>query len=86
LIYLPTVTREPENAPWTGLRGRVHNLLQPQRYRELTGTELSPQQCHLFLCGNPAMIDEAELNLQRHGFVARDTKNPEGNLHFERYW
>ena len=86
LTYLPTVTREPKGSPWPGLRGRVHEILEPDRYEQLVAAPLSPQQCHIFLCGNPAMIDEAEQKLQRQGFVVRDHEHPDGNIHFERYW
>ena len=91
LVYLPMVTREPPasngSAPgWSGLRGRVHHALDPVAFADLTGSTLSPQTGHVLLCGNPGMIDEAEANLQRLGFVPRDRQNPDGNLHFERYW
>lgn len=91
LVYLPMVTREPppedsSAAGWTGLRGRVHQALDPVAFVDLTGVPLSPEMAHVLLCGNPGMIDEAEASLQRLGFVPRDRHNPDGNLHFERYW
>ncbi|MEO1235274.1 MAG: ferredoxin--NADP reductase [Planctomycetota bacterium] len=85
-IYLPTVTREPADSDWRGPRGRVHTLLEPAAFHNLTGLGLSPETCHVFLCGNPAMIDEAEASLNARGFHTRDRKHPEGKLHFERYW
>ncbi|MEM7627082.1 MAG: ferredoxin--NADP reductase [Planctomycetota bacterium] len=84
--YLPTVTREPDGSPWSGKRGRVNALLQADAFRATTGLDLSPESCHVFLCGNPAMIDQVEADLKDRGFVVRDRKNPTGNLHFERYW
>ena len=84
--YLPTVTRESPDSPWPGLRGRVHDILRSDRFSQLTGNELSPKNCHIFLCGNPAMIDQAEARLQRQGFMVCDRENPQGNIHFERYW
>lgn len=95
LIYLPMVTREPSlqvaetqtgSPDWTGLRGRVHQALDPVAFTDLTGQPLSPETAHVMLCGNPAMIDQAEADLQRLGFVPRDRQHPDGNLHFERYW
>lgn len=71
---------------WTGLRGRVHHALDPIAFADLTGSPLSPETAHVLLCGNPDMIDEAEANLQRMGFIPRDRQHPDGNLHFERYW
>ncbi len=85
-LYLPTVTREPDDAPWPGLRGRVHSVLDPQQYEQLVGTPLTPDQCHVFLCGNPQMIDQCEENLTQRGFVTKDRQHPDGNIHLERYW
>jgi ferredoxin--NADP+ reductase len=84
--YLPTVTREPVDSSWGGLRGRVTDYLEPQTFLTLTGRELDPDSCEVFLCGNPAMIDQVEAELATRGFVAQDRKHPDGNLHFERYW
>lgn len=86
VVYIPTVTREPEGSPWQGMRGRVNTLIDPDRYHELVGSPLTPDQCHVFLCGNPDMIDQVAANLQQRGFVPRDRENPHGNIHFERYW
>lgn len=84
--YLPTVTREPADAPWAGLRGRVHGILKPDNFTRITGLTLNPQTCHIFLCGRPEMIDEASANMIALGFTTKDHQHPDGNLHFERYW
>lgn len=85
-IYLPTVTREPEGSDWAGPRGRVNALLEAEAFRVATGIDLSADSCHVFLCGNPQMIDQVEADLKQRGFVTQDRKNPDGGLHFERYW
>jgi ferredoxin--NADP+ reductase len=81
--YFPVASREAEG--WTGIRGRVQPLFEPARFAELVGWPLDPQACHVFLCGNPAMITSLRELLASLGFepatVARG-----GNLHFERYW
>lgn len=84
--YIPTVTREPTDSSWGGRRGRVNALLEPMTFKTMTGTDLDPDTCQAFLCGNPQMIDQIEAELTSRGFVTRDRKHPEGNLHFERYW
>lgn len=86
VIYLPTCTREPEGSIWNGMRGRVHLALEPDFYQKLVGSPLTPEQCHVFLCGNPQMIDECESQLTARGFAVRNRQNPDGNIHFERYW
>jgi ferredoxin--NADP+ reductase len=85
VVYIPLVTRDPQDGSWSGLRGRVQTALEPDTYQRLVGTPLDPAQCHIFLCGNPDMIDNVERVLADRGFVA-DSHQGRGNLHFERYW
>lgn len=85
VIYLPTVTREPQDSPWRGQRGRIQALLEPETYRELVGAPLDPQQCHVFLCGNPEMIKATEELLTPRGFTVASKTQP-GTIHYERYW
>jgi len=86
LTYLPTVTREPDDAEWPGLRGRVTDHMQPASFEQVCGFPLRPEDCSVFLCGNPQMIDQLEEELTGLGFVTKDRKHPEGNIHLERYW
>jgi ferredoxin--NADP+ reductase len=85
LWYLPSATREPADSGWTGLRGRVGEFLQPERYESLTGAELTPETCHVYLCGNPEMIEDLEVVLTQRGFHKHTPGHP-GNLHLEKYW
>ncbi len=85
LIYLPMCTRESEGSGWEGLRGRVTSALEPGAYREITGYDLTPEDCHVFLCGNPAMIEQCETELTDRGFRLHSRRNP-GTLHLEKYW
>lgn len=86
ITYVPCVTREPVGTSYDGPRGRVTEFLAPERFPEIAGFEMNAESCHVFLCGNPAMIEQVEDDLTDRGFTARDRKNPEGNLHFEKYW
>lgn len=83
--YLPTVSREPAESGWAGLRGRVQVALEPGAFEAAVGAPLDPATCEVFLCGNPDMIDELQQVLEARGFVT-DTMQEAGNLHFERYW
>ncbi len=85
-VYLPSVTREDAGTAFDGYRGRIHGLLEPKTFEERAGFALDPQTCHVFLCGNPAMIDDVEADLTQRGFVVKNPKQPAGNLHYERYW
>ena len=84
-VYLPIVSREKDSERWSGVRGRVQQVLAKPRLQELAGIELSPKSCHVLLCGNPAMIDETRVLLEQYGFML-DTPEALGGLRFERYW
>lgn len=82
--YVPIVSRAAANE-WPGARGRVTALLDERWYAEHVGGVLDPGRCHVFLCGNPAMIDEMEAGLQQRGFRTHTPEAP-GDIHLERYW
>ncbi len=82
--YVPIVSRDPD-APWSGLRGRVLQMLEPAAYEGLTGAPLDPATTHVFLCGNPEMVRSAREVLEPRGFVLQTKRRP-GSLHMERYW
>ena len=85
VVYLPLVTREPPGSGWTGRRGRVQSLLEGEEWARATGAPLDPATWHVFLCGNPEMIDDIDARLKARGFTHHRRTQP-GNLHFERYW
>jgi ferredoxin--NADP+ reductase len=85
LLYLPAVTREPTGNSWKGLRGRVGDFLDPERFRQITGSALAPDESHVYLCGNPEMIEAQEAVLTGRGFRRHTPRHP-GNLHLEKYW
>jgi ferredoxin/flavodoxin---NADP+ reductase len=81
--YAPVVSRDP--GAWTGVRGRVQVALEAERFPQLAGFDLDPASCHVFLCGNPAMIQDVRERLSPSGFLPPTATTP-GNLHFEKYW
>ncbi len=89
ITYIPTCSREPEpknQSDWYGLRGRVNVAVEDHTFKQLAGIDLSPETCHIFLCGNPAMIDEMTDLFVARGFTPKDREHPDGNIHFEKYW
>lgn len=87
VVYLPAVSRAPEDSGYDGYRGRVTSIFTDGTYERALGKKLDPQEAHVFLCGNPAMIDQLEKELvERDGFVVKSPRQKDGNLHFERYW
>ena len=85
VVYIPTVTREPESTGWAGPRGRVNTIFENGTYEQYVGNSLTSEECHVFLCGNPDMIDTVQALLEQKGLRPHSKKNP-GNIHFERYW
>jgi ferredoxin--NADP+ reductase len=85
VIYVPILSREPRTSGWTGLRGHVQTVLEPACFQSRTGFVLDPASSNVFLCGNPAMIDDVRVRLAARGFTVDTPKTP-GNVHFERYW
>jgi len=85
LVYVPLVTREPPDGGWTGRRGRVQALFEGDTWARVVGAPLDPTCWHVFLCGNPEMIDDLDQRLKARGFNHHRRTAP-GNLHFERYW
>jgi ferredoxin--NADP+ reductase len=85
IVYLPTVTREPADSGWSGLRGRLQDFLVPGVFARLSGVPLDPSRSYVLLCGNPDMIRSASRQLQALGFAPR-SHNTLGSMHYEKYW
>ncbi|MFQ5807825.1 MAG: ferredoxin--NADP reductase [Phycisphaerae bacterium] len=85
ITYIPLVSRARDATEWAGLRGRVQLALASEIYERHVGAPLDSRECHVFLCGNPQMIQGVEKLLVPRGFRLHTKKTP-GNLHYERYW
>lgn len=85
VTYLAIASREAEREGDRRARGRVGDLLEPVRFRDLAGFELEPGSCDLLLCGNPDMVRELSAWARERGFESGTREKP-GTLHFERYW
>jgi len=79
--YVPVVSRET----WPGLDGRVQSVLEPEAFRAATGLRLEPSSFHVFLCGNPEMIESTRVQLTERGFAEGQVDGP-GGIHYEKYW
>ena len=75
--YLPIASRASEE--FAGRKGRIQKLFE--------SGEIAPDPAtdSVFLCGNPAMIEDMEKHLTNARFVVHSKKTP-GNLHIEKYW
>lgn len=77
LTYIPFVSRE--DAQHDIRRGYVQSVLESD---EIT---LDPNKDNVFVCGNPAMIEDVEKLLTQKGYIVHSKKHP-GTLHLEKYW
>lgn len=84
--YIPAITRpEKEHVPWQGEVGYIQDLWEKGAIPTRSGLKPNPEDTHIFLCGNPSMIDTMVLKLAEEGFNEHSKKSP-GEVHLERYW
>jgi ferredoxin--NADP+ reductase len=84
--YLPVLTRpEQEVVPWRGHAGRLPDFWKTRILEGMWGFQPSPADTHVFLCGNPAMVEAMEALLKAEGFTEHTRQQP-GQIHVEKYW
>ena len=84
--YIPIVSRpDEETAPWGGESGYVQDLWERRSLDRSWGFSPSADDTHIFLCGNPSMIESMADTLQHEGFQEH-TRKKAGEVHVERYW
>jgi len=86
LSYLVTVSRpDEEPVPWGGDAGYVQDLWAKRRLNDAWGVGPDPAGTHVFLCGNPDMVDSMTAVLAGEGFREHTRARP-GQVHVERFW
>ena len=84
--YLPTVTRAEEDQTWNGHIGRIQTVFRDGALEQvLGGGPPDPEKLSVFVCGNPAMVEDLQQRFEQMGFHLHAKREP-GNLHIERYW
>lgn len=68
--YMPTLTREAENSPWPGERGRVTVLLE-KYFSEIS-------ECEVYICGNTNMVESC---LE----FFKEKNVPEDRIYFDKF-
>ncbi|MCU0726384.1 MAG: ferredoxin--NADP reductase [Planctomycetes bacterium] len=86
LRYLPSITRPAEDPSFCGETGYLQDQLADGRIEARAEVALSPATSHVFLCGNPAMIEACLAILHARGFREWSKKDPGGQVHLEKYW
>jgi ferredoxin/flavodoxin---NADP+ reductase len=86
LAYLPIVSRPSEEpTPWTGKTGHCQDVWNDLAIDAIWGFHPHPANTHIFLCGNPAMIEQMSALIATEGFREHSRKSP-GQVHWEKYW
>lgn len=85
LVYLPTVSRPAAASGWQGHVGRVQAVLANGSLESALGATLSPESTHVFVAGNPEMVEDVQQSLMDRGFTLHSARSP-GTMHIERYW
>jgi ferredoxin--NADP+ reductase len=84
--YLPSISRpDEETASWAGETGYVQDLWTDRRLSASWGFEPTPDNTHIFLCGNPSMIETMLQILAGEGYEEHTRRSP-GQIHVEKYW
>ena len=83
--YVATIDR-PQDEPveWIGPVGFVQKLWRDRVIEKSWGFKPTPENTHVFLCGNPAMIVETEQILLSEGFREHTHSEP-GQIHAEKF-
>jgi ferredoxin--NADP+ reductase len=74
---------ESEPVPWSGLTGWVQDLWRKGVVAQDWGFSPTPADTHVFLCGNPLMLEAMVALLQGEGFREQSQERA-GEIHVER--
>lgn len=80
--YVPMVSREAHAG---ALAGRIPAAIADGRLEARAGSPLSPENSHVMLCGNPAMVDDVQRVLATRGMRRHRRREP-GHVTVETYW
>jgi ferredoxin--NADP+ reductase len=84
--YVPTLSHPHlEPTPWVGHTGFVQAVWTGGHLEREWGFKPAPEHTHVYLCGNPNMIEDMVELLTAEGFAEHSRRQP-GNVHVERFW
>ena len=85
-FYLPVISRpQQEPEPWTGETGYCQDAWTRRLIERQWGFTPTPVNTHVFLCGNPDMIEDTLELLTEEHFKKHNKLFP-GQVHLEKYW
>ena len=74
-----------ENATGS-LRGRVPALLDDGSLERAVDTQISAENSHIMICGNPEMVRETQKYLKEHRGLRKHLRRKPGHITSEHYW
>lgn len=84
--YVPILSgADEEPLRWMGCTGFINDHWAEGGLRKELGFSPDPEGTHIFLCGNPLMIEAMLPLLAAEGFKEQTPQRP-GTVHLERYW
>jgi ferredoxin/flavodoxin---NADP+ reductase len=84
--YIPIITiPERERSPWKGATGFIEDLWRNGVVENAWKLVPDPSHTHVFLCGNPTMVENMTEILTGEGY-SEHTPRQTGEIHREKYW
>lgn len=84
--YHPTITEvDKEPAGWTGDTRFIDKIWDTGTVEKKWGMKPLPENTHIFLCGNPNMINGMVELLEKENFKVHKRKEP-GQIHYEEFF
>jgi len=83
--YLPTIL-EPDKEPvkWNRDTRFIEAMWDGKVIENAWGFKPTPENTHIFLCGNPKMTSGMTTTLEKEGFIEHSRKTP-GQIHVEKW-
>ena len=83
--YMPTIDGpDSEAVPWKGPVGFAQDHWRQGAIEQAWGFKPTPANTHIFLCGNPLMIEAMLKVLTEDGFTVHSKQTP-GQIHIEEF-
>ncbi len=84
--YMPTITEvDKEPAGWSGDTRFIEEIWKTGAVAKKGETEFKADNTHIFLCGNPKMINGMKDILVSEGFAVHSKREP-GQIHYEEFF
>ncbi|HGN1707456.1 TPA: ferredoxin--NADP(+) reductase [Providencia rettgeri] len=83
LKIVTVVSREQSEG---SLHGRVPALIENRTLENKVGLTLSPDTCHVMLCGNPEMVKDTREMLKNSHRMIKHLRRKPGHISSEQYW